>query len=73
MELLINIELETGGLTPGITRRAFNYERGKFSMTFSLIRGQVHAIVRRRLSEHTPMEKASSHYSHTKRKPVTLA
>jgi hypothetical protein len=31
--------------TPGITRRALNVITGKFTMTFSLIRGQVHAVV----------------------------
>ncbi|HEY9285487.1 MAG TPA: hypothetical protein VIP46_18685 [Pyrinomonadaceae bacterium] len=41
-----------GGITPGITRRAFNVISGKFSMTPKLIRGRVHAVVRRRRPLH---------------------
>jgi hypothetical protein len=37
------------GLTPGITRRAFDCVSGKFTMTFSLIRGRAQDVVRRRV------------------------
>jgi hypothetical protein len=39
------VELEKVRLTPGITRRVFDAIMAKSSMTFSLIRGRVHAVV----------------------------
>jgi hypothetical protein len=42
------VRSNSGGITPGIIRRAHNYDTAKFSITGMMIRGRVHAFVGRR-------------------------